>query len=67
MQDATFSMLFNTCVKMVIAAAISGTAMIVGSYVCADLTSKIGTDMRNALSFLPYDGTDSHPYSAACA
>lgn len=49
MQDATFSMLFNTCVKMVIAAAISGTAMIVGSYVCADLTSKIGADMRNAL------------------
>lgn len=47
--DATFSMLLNTCIKMVIAAIISGVAMIIGSYVCADLTSKVGADMRNAL------------------
>lgn len=47
--DATFSMLLNTCIKMVVAAIISGVAMIIGSYVCADLTSKVGADMRNAL------------------
>lgn len=44
-----FSLLLNTCVKMLIAATISGAAMVVGSFVCADLTSKIGADMRNAL------------------
>lgn len=49
MPGADFSMLLNTCIKMVVAAAISGVAMIVGSYVCADLTSKVGADMRNAL------------------
>lgn len=47
--DADISILLNTCIKMVIAAAISGTATIIGSYVCADLTSKVGADMRNAL------------------
>lgn len=49
MSNADFSMLLNTCVKMVIAAAISGVSMIIGSYVCADLTSKVGADMRNAV------------------
>lgn len=49
MPGADFSMLLNTCIKMVVAAAISGVAMIIGSYVCADLTSKVGADMRNAL------------------
>lgn len=44
-----FSMLLSTCIKMVIAAAVSGVAMIIGSYVCADLTSKVGADMRKAL------------------
>lgn len=48
-QGADFSMLLNTCIKMVIAAAISGAAMIVGSYLCADLTSKVCADMRKAL------------------
>lgn len=45
----SFSLLVNTCVKMLIAATISGAAMIIGSFVCADLTSKVGADMRNAL------------------
>lgn len=49
LEGADFSMLLSTCIKMVIAAAISGAAMIIGSYVCADLTSKVGADMRNAL------------------
>lgn len=47
--DADPSMLLSTCIKMTVAAAISGISMIVGSYVCADLTSKVGADMRNAL------------------
>lgn len=46
---ANFNMLFSTCAKMLIAALISGAAMVAGSYVCADLTSKVGADMRNAL------------------
>ncbi len=46
---AEFSMLFNICIKMLAAAVISGVAMIIGSYVCADLTSKVGADMRKAL------------------
>ena len=49
MEGADFSMLLSTCIKMVVAAAISGVAMIIGSYVCADLTSKVGADMRKAL------------------
>ncbi len=47
--NAEFSELIQTSIKMLIAAAISGVAMIVGSYACADLTSKVGADMRNAL------------------
>lgn len=46
---AEFSMLLNICIKMLIAAVISGTSMIIGSYLCADLTSKVGADMRKAL------------------
>lgn len=49
MDGANFEMLLAVAVKMVIAALISGIAMIIGSYVCADLTSKVGADMRNAL------------------
>lgn len=37
------------CVKMLITAALSGAAMIVGSYVCAEMTSRVGADMRKAL------------------
>ncbi len=44
-----FSALLSIGIKMLIAAVISGVAMVVGSYVCADLTSKVGADMRNAL------------------
>lgn len=46
---AEFSELLNTCIKMLVAATISGVSMITGAYVCADLTSKVGADMRNAL------------------
>lgn len=48
-QGVGWSAILNTCIKMVIAAAISGAAMIVGSYTCADLTSKVAADMRDAL------------------
>lgn len=47
--NADFTTLFYTCVKMLAAAVISGVSMIIGSYTCADLTSKVGADMRNAL------------------
>lgn len=46
---AEFSQLLQTCIKMLIAAVVSGAAAIVGSYTCADLTSKVGADMRKAL------------------
>lgn len=46
---AEFSTLLSIGIKMLIAAVISGVAMVIGSYVCADLTSKVGADMRNAL------------------
>ncbi len=46
---AEFSALLTICIKMLIAAVISGAAMILGAYVCADLTSKVGADMRKAL------------------
>lgn len=46
---AEFSTLLNTCIKMLIIAVVSGVAMIIGAYVCADLTSKVGADMRNAI------------------
>lgn len=41
--------LFATCIKMLVAAVISGMAMIMSSYLCADLTSKVAADMRKAL------------------
>lgn len=46
---ADFSVLLSTCIKMLITALISGAAMIAASFLCADLTSKVGADMRNAL------------------
>lgn len=48
-QGADFSMLLATCIKMIIAAAVSGTAMILSAYLCADLTAKVAADMRKAL------------------
>lgn len=47
--DGNFDVLLATCAKMLITAAISGIAMIIGSYLCAELTSRVGADMRNAL------------------
>lgn len=47
--ETDFSMLLATCIKMLVTAAISGAAMITSSFTCADLTSKVGADMRNAL------------------
>lgn len=49
MPDADFSLLVNTCIKMLVAALVSGASTMIGSYLCADLTSKVGADMRNAL------------------
>lgn len=49
MADANFNMLLSTCIKMLTASAISGVSMLIGSYICSDLTSRVGTDMRNAL------------------
>lgn len=47
--SAEFTKLLIICIKMLVAAVVSGVAMIIGSYLCADLTSKVGADMRNAL------------------
>ncbi len=44
-----FSFLLATCAKMLIVSAISGAAMIIGSYLHDDLTSKVDADMRNTL------------------
>lgn len=49
MPNADFSMLLSTGIKMLIAAVISGAAMIASSYFCSDLTSKVAADMRNTL------------------
>lgn len=49
MAGTDYSMLLNTCIKMLIVAAISGASMITSSFTCADLTSRVGADMRNAL------------------
>lgn len=49
MVGGNFALLLNTCIKMLIVAGISGASMVIGSYICADLTSKVGADMRNAL------------------
>lgn len=46
---ATVTLLLHTAIKMLIAALISGAAMLCGAYLCADLTSRVGADLRNAL------------------
>lgn len=48
-EGADFTVLVNTCGKMLVAALISGVATILGAYVCLDLTSKVGADIRSAL------------------
>ena len=64
---ADFSALVNTCVKMLIAALISGAATISGAYTCSDLTSKVGADIRSALykKTLSLSGTDFRSFGTA--
>lgn len=47
--EADMSMLISTCIKMLVAAVISGASMLAGSFVCAELTSRVGADIRCAL------------------
>lgn len=49
MPNTDFSILVTTCIKMLVAAVISGASMIASSYFCSDLTSKVAADMRNAI------------------
>lgn len=62
-----FSMLIETAMKMVIAALISGVATILGAYLCADLTSKIGADIRCELykKTLSLSGWDFRSFGTA--
>lgn len=64
---ADFSAMVNTCVKMLIAALISGVATIFGAYTCSDLTSKVGADIRSALykKTLSLSGTDFRSFGTA--
>lgn len=64
---ADFSTLVNTCAKMLIAALISGVATILGAYVCSDLTSKVGADIRSALykKTLSLSGSDFRSFGTA--
>lgn len=43
---AEFSLIVSEGVKMMVAAVISGIAAILSAYVCSDLTSKVGADIR---------------------
>ena len=49
LEGTAFNTLLMICVKMLAAAVISGISMILSSYLCADLTSKVAADMKNAL------------------
>lgn len=62
-----FSMLIETAMKMVIAALISGVATILGAYLCADLTSKVGADIRCELykKTLSLSGWDFRSFGTA--
>lgn len=64
---ADFSTLVNTYTKMLIAALISGVATIFGAYVCSDLTSKVGADIRSALykKTLSLSGSDFRSFGTA--
>lgn len=66
-QTASVSALSLICVKMLIAAVVSGAAMLAASYVCAELTSKVAADMRNALyeKSLQLSGTDFRAFGTA--
>lgn len=67
MQDPDTSLLLSTCIKMLIAAVISGAAMVSSSYVCSDLTSKVAADMRNTLykKTMSLSGTDFRSFGTA--
>lgn len=67
MQGVDFSMLLSTCIKMLIVAVISGAAMLASSYVCSDLTSKVASDMRNAIykKTMSLSGTDFRSFGTA--
>lgn len=66
-EGADFSALVNTCVKMLAAALISGAATILGAFVCSDLTSKVGADIRSALykKTLCLSGSDFRSFGTA--
>lgn len=67
MPDADFSQLLSICIKMLIAAVISGAAMIGSAYFCSDLTSKVAADMRKALyrKTMSLSGTDFRSFGVA--
>lgn len=67
MPNADFSIILSTCIKMLIAAVISGVAMIASTYFCSDLTSKVAADMRNALykKTMSLSGTDFRSFGTA--
>ncbi len=62
-----FSMLLSTALKMAVAALISGVATILGAYLCADLTSKVGADIRYELykKTLSLSGYDFRTFGTA--
>lgn len=66
-EGADFSALVNTCVRMLIAALVSGVATILGAFVCSDLTSKVGADIRSALykKTLCLSGSDFRSFGTA--
>lgn len=66
-EGADFSALVNTCIKMLAAALISGAATILGAFVCSDLTSKVGADIRSALykKTLCLSGSDFRSFGTA--
>lgn len=64
---ADFSVLTQTCIKMLIATLISGIATILGAYICSDLTSKVGADIRRTLykKTLSLSGSDFRTFGTA--
>lgn len=62
-----FSALIQTCIKMLIAALIAGIATILCAYICSDLTSKVGEDIRRALYKKPLSlsGSDFRTFGTA--
>lgn len=62
-----FSGLVGTAIKMAVAAFGSGAAAICGAYLCADLTSKVGADIRYKLykKTLSLSGYDFRSFGTA--